>query len=80
MTNYLLLHNIFQAIHSAKQKEILQQMISSDLLLARHGKKFSDEFMHLLIKAADLYEPAGVEKENAFNFLTRIFDCFCIVC
>ena len=25
--------------------------------------------MHLVIKAADLYEPAGAEEENAFNFM-----------
>jgi hypothetical protein len=35
--------------------------------MARHGENFPDEFMQLLIKAADLYEPAGAEEENAFN-------------
>ena len=28
---------------------------------------FPTEFLHLLIKAADLYEPAVAEEENAFN-------------
>ena len=36
-------------------------------VMARHKKKIPKEFMHLLIKAADLYEPAGAEEENAFN-------------
>ena len=36
-------------------------------VMARHGKNFPEEFMHLLIKAADLYEPAVAEEENAFN-------------
>ena len=35
--------------------------------MARHGENFPEEFMQLLIKAADLYEPAGAEEENAFN-------------
>ena len=36
-------------------------------VMARHGENFPEEFMQLLIKAADLYEPAGAEEENAFN-------------
>ena len=35
--------------------------------MARHGEKFLEKFMPLLIKAAELYEPAGAEEENAFN-------------
>ena len=36
-------------------------------VMARQGEKFPEKFMHLLIKTAELYEPAGAEEENAFN-------------
>ena len=39
-----------------------------------HGENFPEEFMHLLIKAADLYEPAGAEEENAFNVVNTETD------
>ena len=73
---------IAQAVNSAKQREFLRKMVGPDLVfivlsmskecqkgrvMARHGENFPEEFMQLLIKAADLYEPAGAEEENAFN-------------
>ena len=73
---------IAQAINSQKQRERMRNLIGPDLVfivlgmskecqkkrvIARHGEDFPETFMELLIKAADLYEPAGAEEENAFN-------------
>ena len=73
---------IAQAINSQKQRERMRKLIGPDLVFivlgmskecqkkrvtARHGEDFPETFMELLIKAADLYEPAGAEEENAFN-------------
>ena len=75
---------IFQAIYSAKQRETLQKMVGPDLVfivlsmskecqkkrvLARHGENFPEEFMHLLIKAADSYEQLILEK----MFLKKLY-------
>ena len=42
--------------------------------MLRQKEKFPEEFMHLLIKAADFYEPAGAEEENAFNIVNTETD------
>ena len=73
---------IAQAIYSQKQRERMRKLIGPDLVfivlgmskgcqkkrvIARHGEDFPEAIMDLLIKAADIYEPAGAEEENAFN-------------
>merc|ERR1711988_306658 len=73
---------IAQAINSQKQRERMRELIGADLVFiilgmskecqkkrvkARHGEDFPETFMNIMIKMADMYEPAGAEEENAFN-------------
>ena len=73
---------IAQAINNEKQREKMRKLIGPDLVfivlgmskecqkkrvMARHGEDFPEAFLNLMIKAADMYEPAAAEEENAFN-------------
>ena len=73
---------IAQAIHSQKQRERMRKIIGPDLvfivlgmsrecqkkrIMGRHGEDFPETFLNIMIKMAEIYEPAGAEEENAFN-------------
>jgi len=38
-------------------------------VMARHGESIPEEFMTILTKFAELYEPAEAGEENAFNVI-----------
>ena len=73
---------IAQAVHSQKQRERMRKIIGPDLvfivlgmsrecqkkrIMGRHGEDFPETFLNIMIKMAEIYEPAGAEEENAFN-------------
>ena len=73
---------IAQAINSQKQRERMRKLIGPDLvfivlgmsrecqkkrIMGRHGEDFPETFLNIMIKMAEIYEPAGAEEENAFN-------------
>ena len=73
---------IAQAIYSQKQRERMRKLIGPDLvfivlgmsrecqkkrIMGRHGEDFPETFLNIMIKMAEIYEPAGAEEENAFN-------------
>ena len=73
---------IAQAVFSRKQRDKLRSLIGPDLVFivlnmtkecqskrvrGRHGDSFGTDFIDILIKYAELCEPAGDDEENAFN-------------
>jgi len=75
---------IAQAVINKKQRDNLRSWIGPDLVfivlslskecqkkrvMARHGESIPEEFMTILTKFAELYEPAEAGEENAFNVI-----------
>ena len=73
---------IAQAIFSRDQRDFFRKEIGPDLVFivlnmtkscqekrvkARHGDSLGDHFLDLLVKYAELCEPAGDDEENAYN-------------
>ena len=73
---------IAQAVFSRRQRDKLRKIIGPDLVFivlnmtkecqkkriqGRHGNSMPEEFMVVLVKYAEMCEPAGDDEENAFN-------------
>ena len=72
---------VAQAIYSRKQRDSMRKILGSKCVfivlnmsrecqkkrvIARHGED-NEDILNMLIKFAELYEPAGEDEENAFN-------------
>ena len=75
---------IAQAINSQKQRERMRELIGPDLvfmvlnmtrqsqverLKKRHAGSIPDSFLEVMIKYAELCEPAGEDEPNTFNVI-----------
>ena len=73
---------VAQAIYSRKQRETLFKIVGPDLIFVvlnltkncikkrleeRHGDTLNDALMGMLLKVADMCEPAGSDEKNAYN-------------
>ena len=73
---------VAQAIYSRKQREILFKIVGPDLIFVvlnltkncikkrleeRHGDTLNETLMGMLMKVADMCEPAGSDEKNAYN-------------
>ena len=73
---------VAQAIYSRKQRETLFKIVGPDLIFVvlnltkncikkrleeRHGDTLNDTLMGMLMKVADMCEPAGSDEKNAYN-------------
>ena len=73
---------VAQAIYTRKQRETLFKIVGPDLIFVvlnltkncikkrleeRHGDTLNDALMGMLLKMADMCEPAGSDEKNAYN-------------
>ena len=75
---------IAQAVFTRSQRDSLRKLVGPDLVFivlnmskecqikrvkGRHGDTLGDQFMNILIKYAELCEPAEYDEENAYNVM-----------